>query len=218
MSRRPRRRRTVAASRRACACPRGDTGLDALGLTVPELAEATAVQTHLRELPARAVRRDLVWFAFDALCEAATGVSDHLALAERFPTLVLDGVPRRPRSPRTDGRGSPTRWTWPATVTSGSSSSAPPPGRPPRRPGPHPRPGPHGEPPRHAPADGPRRSGAADRDVGPLSGDRLSGDRRHWSVAVAVAVVRVRARRVGEGPRGHAPASEVCLLRVPPQA
>ncbi|MEU6621531.1 AFG1/ZapE family ATPase [Streptomyces litmocidini] len=103
MSRRPRRRRTVAASRRACACPRGDTGLDALGLTVPEPAEATAVQAHLRELPARAVCRDLVWFAFDALCEAATGVPDHLALAERFPALVLDGVPP-PAEVSADGR------------------------------------------------------------------------------------------------------------------
>ncbi|MFF5282735.1 cell division protein ZapE [Streptomyces sp. NPDC012756] len=73
--------------------PPGGTGLEALGLTAPEPAEATPVQAHLRELPARAVRGDVVWFAFDALCEAATGVPDYLALAERFPTLVLDGVP-----------------------------------------------------------------------------------------------------------------------------
>ncbi|MEV7281419.1 cell division protein ZapE [Streptomyces sp. NPDC093111] len=73
--------------------PPGATGLAAFGLTVPEPAEATAVPAHLRELPARAVRDGLVWFAFDALCEAPTGVPDYLALAERFPTLVLDGVP-----------------------------------------------------------------------------------------------------------------------------
>ncbi|MGW6687263.1 cell division protein ZapE [Streptomyces sp. NPDC054961] len=75
-----------------CLAP-GDTALGALGLTAPEPTEAASVQAHLRELPARAVRGDLVWFAFDALCEAATGVPDYLALAERFPTLVLDGVP-----------------------------------------------------------------------------------------------------------------------------
>ncbi|MFJ3173198.1 AFG1/ZapE family ATPase [Streptomyces roseus] len=45
------------------------------------------------ELPARAVRGDMVWFAFCDLCEATTGVSDYLALAERFGTLVLDGPP-----------------------------------------------------------------------------------------------------------------------------
>ncbi|MFI8259719.1 cell division protein ZapE [Streptomyces sp. NPDC085665] len=73
--------------------PPGDAGLVALGLGAPEPGEATPVQAHLRELPARAVRGDTVWFAFDALCEAATGVSDYLALAERFGTLVLDGVP-----------------------------------------------------------------------------------------------------------------------------
>ncbi|MFD9728630.1 cell division protein ZapE [Streptomyces sp. NPDC059072] len=64
-----------------------------LGLTAPAPAEATAVQAHLRELPARAVRGDLVWFGFDALCETATAVPDYLVLAERFTTLVLDGVP-----------------------------------------------------------------------------------------------------------------------------
>ncbi|MFC9392605.1 cell division protein ZapE [Streptomyces sp. NPDC057027] len=73
--------------------PAGGSGLEALGLTAPEPAEAAPVRAHLRELPARAVRGDVVWFAFDALCEAATGVPDYLALAERFPTLVLDGVP-----------------------------------------------------------------------------------------------------------------------------
>ncbi|MFE1413347.1 cell division protein ZapE [Streptomyces sp. NPDC058746] len=73
--------------------PRGDTALEACGLTAPAPAEATAVRAHLRELPARAVRGDLVWFGFDALCETATSVPDYLALAGRFATLVLDGVP-----------------------------------------------------------------------------------------------------------------------------
>nr|WP_306329374.1 AFG1/ZapE family ATPase [Streptomyces venezuelae] len=39
------------------------------------------------------MRGDLVWFGFDALNESATTVPDYLALAERFGTLVLDGVP-----------------------------------------------------------------------------------------------------------------------------
>ncbi|MEW1633655.1 cell division protein ZapE [Streptomyces sp. NPDC093801] len=87
---RPQARRRFATG---LCLPPGDTVLEARGLTAPAPAEATAVQAHLRQLPARAVRRDLVWFAFDALCEAATGVPDYLALAERFGTLVLDGLP-----------------------------------------------------------------------------------------------------------------------------
>ncbi|WP_367826161.1 cell division protein ZapE [Streptomyces sp. LMG1-1-1.1] len=73
--------------------PPGDAALDAVGLTVPAAAEATTVPVHLREIPALAVRGDLVWFGFDALCETATGVPDYLALAEQFTTLVLDRVP-----------------------------------------------------------------------------------------------------------------------------
>lgn len=73
--------------------PPGDAALEALGFAVPAPAEATPVLTHLRELPARAVRGELVWFSFDALCETATAVPDYLALTERFDTLVLDGVP-----------------------------------------------------------------------------------------------------------------------------
>ncbi|MFE1548171.1 cell division protein ZapE [Streptomyces sp. NPDC058718] len=73
--------------------PPGDTALEARGLTVPAPTESTTVQAHLRTVPARAVRGELVWFGFDALCETATAVPDYLALAERFATLVLDGVP-----------------------------------------------------------------------------------------------------------------------------
>ncbi|WP_234315272.1 cell division protein ZapE [Streptomyces globisporus] len=88
--------RTTGGGRRfatGLCVPPGDAALEAPGLTVPAAAEATTVQAHLRELPARAVRGELVWFGFDALCETATAVPDYLALAERFATLVLDGVP-----------------------------------------------------------------------------------------------------------------------------
>ncbi|MFJ9691853.1 cell division protein ZapE [Kitasatospora sp. NPDC101183] len=64
-----------------------------LGLTPPSPEEAAPAPAHLRDLPARAVREGLVWFSFEALCEGRTAVPDYLALADRFPTLVLDGVP-----------------------------------------------------------------------------------------------------------------------------
>ncbi|MEF9887086.1 cell division protein ZapE [Streptomyces sp. P9-A4] len=72
-------------------------GADALpgepGPDAPRPGEAVLVAAHHRELSAKAARADLVWFGFDALCEATTAVPDYLALAERFGTLVLDDVP-----------------------------------------------------------------------------------------------------------------------------
>ncbi|MFD0278795.1 cell division protein ZapE [Kitasatospora sp. NPDC127111] len=68
-------------------------GEAAAGLVPPGPGEAGPVAAHHRELPARAVRDGLVWFGFEELCEGRTAVPDYLALAERFPTLVLDGVP-----------------------------------------------------------------------------------------------------------------------------
>jgi cell division protein ZapE len=64
-----------------------------LGLAAPQSFEAISVPAHLRELPARAVRGDVVWFSFEELCEGKTSVPDYLALAERFSTFVLDGMP-----------------------------------------------------------------------------------------------------------------------------
>lgn len=80
-------RRFAAGARLAV----GDEGR--IGLTAPTPEEAVAVPAHLRTLPARAVRGELVWFGFEQLCEGRTAVPDYLALAERFGTLVLDGVP-----------------------------------------------------------------------------------------------------------------------------
>ncbi|WP_242427209.1 MULTISPECIES: cell division protein ZapE [unclassified Streptomyces] len=72
----------------------GDEALPAEpGPDAPQPGEAVLVPAHRRELPAKAARAGLVWFGFDALCEATTAVPDYLALAERFDTLVLDGVP-----------------------------------------------------------------------------------------------------------------------------
>ncbi|MFC9324919.1 cell division protein ZapE [Kitasatospora sp. NPDC057015] len=65
----------------------------AAGLDAPRPEEAGPVVAHHRELPARAARADLVWFGFEELCEGRTAVQDYLALTERFPLLVLDGVP-----------------------------------------------------------------------------------------------------------------------------
>ncbi|MGW2375157.1 cell division protein ZapE [Kitasatospora sp. NPDC001683] len=73
------------------------------GLTPPRPSEAALVAAHHRELPARAVRDDHVWFGFRELCEGRTSVTDYLAVADRFPTIVLDDVPPLTDA-STDGR------------------------------------------------------------------------------------------------------------------
>ncbi|MFD8708713.1 AFG1/ZapE family ATPase [Kitasatospora sp. NPDC059648] len=85
--------------------------------TPPRPSEAGEVVAHHRELPARAVRDDHVWFGFQELCEGRTSVTDYLAAADRFPTVVLDAVPPlTDASP--DGRRTPTWSTSAATATS----------------------------------------------------------------------------------------------------
>ncbi|MFC5885244.1 cell division protein ZapE [Kitasatospora sp. CM 4170] len=70
-----------------------ESGLRALGLSAPTAAEAAEVVVHGRPLRAAAVRDGEAWFGFAELCEGLTSAADQLALAERFPTLVLTGVP-----------------------------------------------------------------------------------------------------------------------------
>jgi cell division protein ZapE len=47
-----------------------------------------------RELVVPAAAQGVARFSFAELCEQPLGASDYLALAERFHTLVIDGVPR----------------------------------------------------------------------------------------------------------------------------
>ncbi|MEU6986703.1 cell division protein ZapE [Streptomyces sp. NPDC046324] len=77
----------------ACLPEGADALPDEPGLRAPHPGEATLVPVHHRELPAKAVRASLVWLGFGELCEGATAAPDYLALAERFDTLALDGVP-----------------------------------------------------------------------------------------------------------------------------
>ncbi|MEU6883584.1 cell division protein ZapE [Streptomyces sp. NPDC046712] len=77
----------------ACLTDETDTLPGEPSLLAPRPDEAVLVPVHHHELPAKAVRADLVWFGFDDLCEGTTSVPDYLALAERFATLVLSDVP-----------------------------------------------------------------------------------------------------------------------------
>lgn len=73
--------------------------LRAAGLEPPADGERTQVEAGGQRIAARAVRGEgtpggLVWFDFADLCEQRTGTTDYLALADRFDTWVLSGLPR----------------------------------------------------------------------------------------------------------------------------
>ncbi|MFD6090836.1 cell division protein ZapE [Oerskovia sp. NPDC060338] len=75
------------------AWPATDARLAAAGLDRPSSEEATSVRIGSREHPVLAVREDTVWLGFGHWCAGRTAVSDVLHLAERFRSVVLDGVP-----------------------------------------------------------------------------------------------------------------------------
>ncbi len=53
----------------------------------------TALRIEGRDLPARALSEGVAWFDFDALCEGPRAVADYIALARRFNTVLISGVP-----------------------------------------------------------------------------------------------------------------------------
>ncbi|GAA1401503.1 cell division protein ZapE [Oerskovia paurometabola] len=73
--------------------PATDARLAAAGLARPEPAEATTVRVGSREHPVLALRDAIVWLGFEHWCAGRTAVSDVLHLADRYGSVVLDGVP-----------------------------------------------------------------------------------------------------------------------------
>ena len=57
-----------------------------------------------RELLVPRAAHGAAWFSFAQLCEAAVGSADYAALADRFGTLFLEGLPRLPRERRNEAR------------------------------------------------------------------------------------------------------------------
>lgn len=74
--------------------PGTDQQLTDVGLRPPAPGERQGVPVGGRDIPALAVRGDLVWFDFHELCDAATSTIDYLGIADRFRTWVLSGLPR----------------------------------------------------------------------------------------------------------------------------
>ena len=80
-------------------CPNGpaaEAALAAVFATLTDGAEGARDEIAIgsRRLVAPRAARGVVWFDFAALCEQPLGAADYLALAERYHTVIVRGVPR----------------------------------------------------------------------------------------------------------------------------
>lgn len=80
-------------------CPTGpaaDEALAAIFATLTDGADGAPddIEIGSRSLLVPKAARGVAWFDFAALCEQPLGAADYLALAERYHTLILQGVPR----------------------------------------------------------------------------------------------------------------------------
>jgi cell division protein ZapE len=75
---------------------RAEQALDAafLRLSAGEAPHAEALEVMGRRIRVPMAAAGVARFDFDALCAQALGAGDYLALANRFPALVIDGIPR----------------------------------------------------------------------------------------------------------------------------
>jgi len=67
-------------------------------------AEADELVVKGRTLAVPRAGNGVAWFGFDALCRQALGPEDYLAIANRYDTVVLDGVPVLKEDTRNEAR------------------------------------------------------------------------------------------------------------------
>lgn len=67
-----------------------------------------SVEAGSARIPVRRAARDIVWFDFKELCGGNHDQSDYLAIAHRYPTVFLSGVPRM----TPDNAACARRFTW----------------------------------------------------------------------------------------------------------
>ncbi len=73
-------------------------------LTEGATAEPEEVELKGRTLSVSRAARGVAWFSFAELCEEARGAGDYIAVAERYHTIVLDGVPHLPEARRNEAK------------------------------------------------------------------------------------------------------------------
>ena len=73
-------------------------------LTAGAEAHAEAVTVKGRNVPVPRTARGVAWFSFAALCGQPLGAEDYITIAQRYHTLVLDGVPRLTEDKRNEAK------------------------------------------------------------------------------------------------------------------
>ena len=73
-------------------------------LTQGAVSAAEEIEVMGRTLPVSRTARGVAWFTFAELCEQPLGAGDYIAIAERYHTIVLDGVPKLPASRRNEAK------------------------------------------------------------------------------------------------------------------
>lgn len=73
-------------------------------LTDGAAGESTTLIVNRRTLAVPRAARGVAWFAFADLCTKPLGAADYLAIAERFPAVILEGIPRLSPQQRNEAR------------------------------------------------------------------------------------------------------------------
>ena len=73
-------------------------------LTEGATAEPDELEVKGRKIAVSRAARGVAWFSFEELCEQARGAGDYIAVAERYHTIVLDGVPKLPEARRNEAK------------------------------------------------------------------------------------------------------------------
>lgn len=94
------------AGRRVFITPPDAMEMEALWreLTDGAKGEPVILKVKGRELLVPRAAHGVAWFQFSQLCEAAVGTADYAAIAERFGTLFLEGLPRLSKERRNEAR------------------------------------------------------------------------------------------------------------------
>jgi cell division protein ZapE len=77
-------------------------------LTAGMHIEAHCIQVRQIKIPVKRAAREVVWFDFKELCGGHHDQSDYLAIAHRYPTVFLSGIPRMSSENGAEAR----RFTW----------------------------------------------------------------------------------------------------------
>jgi cell division protein ZapE len=89
--------------------PLGETAHDALRHAFAELTDGSSgasatLTVKGRPLVIPRASRGVAWFAFEDLCANPLGAADYLAIAERFPAVIVEGIPRLSPQQRNEAR------------------------------------------------------------------------------------------------------------------